>query len=123
MFEEVNRENSNREGLWRRIENNIPGIKNEFEICVLGLIMCKHEKASTIINFGYSSKHEPLLRCHVYTETDNKIFSLYYNTETKDIHIRNVLGLDGKLKVSAPKKKIESLEQLRILLQMLVIKS
>lgn len=108
---------------WEIIEEKIPGIRNKFEICIVGLKLCNHPESFIKINFGYNSKKQSLLRCHIYTNEFNKIFSFYYNTNTDEAYVRNKLDFNGKLIVSSDKIKIESLEHLQEILQKVIIET
>jgi hypothetical protein len=106
---------------WSKLEKKIPGVKNEFELCIVGLKLCNYDEAFTHINFGHSSKKEPLMRCHIFTKKHFKVFTFYYNTSTNEMHVRNTLDSVGRLKRSGVKVEVKSIKQLQELLQKLIV--
>ena len=111
----------NEEWVWNQFKNNNPEIKNMFETTLTMLKLMNYHEACLKANFGYNSKKEPLLRCHLYTNISHKIFSLYYNTQSNEIFIRNKLNSEKKLMTSSEKINIESNEHLQQLLNKLII--
>lgn len=117
MLEDYQKKKRLKEYYWKIVEENMPGIKNIFESCAIGLrLMNLNESYINITHTNIS------IKCHIHLSTSKKIFSLYYYLSDNKVFIRNILNENNKLKTSSPKIEIQSIDELQQYLNELLFK-
>jgi hypothetical protein len=113
--------NNYSEKLWKKIDENLPMVRNMFEIATVNLKLTKFPNVRMHISFAYSTTSEPLIRCHIYKNEYDNIFIFYFNRDTKTMFIRNKLNHKGTLNVGSERIYIKSEEELQTFLNKLVL--
>lgn len=113
--------NNNSERLWKKIDIELSTVRNMFEATTINLKLTKFPNVRMHISFAYSTKEEPLIRCHIYKNQYDNIFIFYFNRDTKEMFIRNELNYKGILNIHSERIYIKSEEELQTFLNKLIL--